>query len=88
MENSKLIKLLKSLSKQEIIRLKELVNSPYFNKNRNVMNLCEEILNFYPGFNSIEFTEENIYKKLFGSLTFDYFKIKNIISDLYGLAVT
>jgi len=86
MVNSKLVKLLKTFSKQEILKFKDFVNSPYFNKNRNVINLCEEVLTYGPGFDSAGFTEENVYRKIFGNEKFDYFKIKNIISDLFSLA--
>ncbi len=87
MRDIKLVKLLKTFSKTEIIKLKEFVNSPYFNKNLKVIKLAEEVLNYYPGFDSGDLTEENIYRKMFGDEKFDYFRIKNIISDLYQLAV-
>jgi hypothetical protein len=87
MVNTKLIKLLRTFSKKEITKFRDFVRSPYFNKNKNVVMLGEKVLGFYPGFNSELFTVENIYKKIFGSEVFDYFKIKNIISDLYQLAV-
>ncbi|MBK7255410.1 MAG: hypothetical protein IPI04_16235 [Ignavibacteria bacterium] len=84
MENTKLIKLLKSLSKSEIFRFRDFVSSPYYNKNQNVIKLCEKILNFYPGFDPVECNRRKIYS---GSClereVYNYFKIKNIISDLY-----
>lgn len=88
MENTKLVKLLKTLSKSEIIRFKDFVCSPYYNKNRNVITVAEEVLSFYPGFDKEGFTEENIYSRAFNGEKFDYFKIKNIISDIYQLAVS
>lgn len=86
MENTKLIKLLKSLSKSEIFRFRDFVSSPYYNKNQNVIKLCEKILNFYPGFDPDECNEENIFRQMFGKEKYNYFKIKNIISDLYQLS--
>ncbi len=86
MKKTKLITLLSTFSKQEINRLEEFVNSPFFNKNRNVINLCGEILPFWPDFNSVELTEEKIFKAIFPRERFDYFKIKNVISDLYALS--
>ncbi|MFZ1323382.1 MAG: hypothetical protein WAT71_17650 [Ignavibacteria bacterium] len=44
------------------------------------------ILNYYPEFNSKDFTEENIFKAVFKKEKYDYFKIKNIISDIYQLS--
>jgi hypothetical protein len=87
MNNSKLVKLLKTFSKQEIIRFGDFVHSPYFNKNKNVMAVAKAILSYYPDFEKTDFTEEIIYNKTFGKEKFDYFKIKNINSDIYQLAV-
>lgn len=86
MKKTKLITLLSTFSKQEINRLEEFVNSPFFNKNRNVINLCRAVLPFWPEFNSPELTEEKIFKAIFPRERFDYFKIKNVISDLYALS--
>ena len=88
MVNTKLVKLLQTFSKAEILKYRDYINSPYFNKNKNIASLGEEVISFYPEFNSNEFTEEDIYKKIFADEKFDYFKIKNFISDLYQLALS
>jgi len=87
MINTKLIKLLKTFSKKEIIKFAELIQSPYFNKNRSVTTLAEIILNYYPDFGREDFTEEIIFSKAFAGEQFNYFKVKNIISDIYQLAL-
>lgn len=86
MQKTKLVGLLKTLSKQEIVRLGDFIRSPYFNKNENNIRLAEAVLDYWPGFDSPEMTEEEIFKKIFPNEKFDYFKIKNIISDVYSLA--
>ncbi|HWA05518.1 MAG TPA: hypothetical protein VG961_03145 [Ignavibacteria bacterium] len=86
MKKTKLITLLSTFSRQEIYRFEEFVNSPYFNKNRNVINLCKALLPYWPGFDLAELTEENIFKLIYPNEKFEYFKIKNVISDLYALA--
>lgn len=88
MTNTKLVTLLKSLSKTEIQRFRELVNSPYFNKNKNVIRLCDELLKFHPLFDSDQCTEVMIFRKMFVKEEYNYFKIKNLISDLYQLSLT
>ncbi len=88
MENTKLVKLLKTFSNTEIIKFRDYISSPYFNKNKNVEALGEEVLNYFPEFASDEFTEERVFKKIFKNEKFDYFKIKNYISDLFQLAVS
>lgn len=88
MKNTKLTAVLKTFSKSEIVKFKDFVNSPYFNKNTNVIKLNEVILDYFPDFDSEKFTEENIFKKLFGKEKYNYFKIKNLISDLYQISLT
>lgn len=87
MKNTKLVSLLKSFSAAETAKFEEFVSSPFFNKNKNLVNLCSNILKYYPDFDSELFTEEQVYKKVYPGEKFDYFKIKNTISDLLALAL-
>ncbi len=87
MQNTKLVKLLKTFSGPEIKKFREFVISPYFNKNKNVIRLNDVLLKFHPDFDAKSFTEENIYSEVFGKGKFEYFKIKNISSDLYNLGL-
>ncbi|MEO8513117.1 MAG: hypothetical protein ABI543_06145 [Ignavibacteria bacterium] len=88
MKNTKLIKLIKTFSPSEFKKFGDFVNSPYFNKNKNIIKLNNELKKYFPKFDNEHLTEELIYKKVFGSGgKFDYFKIKNIISDLYNLGL-
>lgn len=80
--------MLKTFSKSEISKFKDFVHSPYFNKNQSVIKLCNEVLNYYPDFDSEECNEVSIFKNMFGKEKYNYFKIKNIISDLYQLSVS
>lgn len=88
MKNTKLISLLKTFSKEEIKRFRDFVYSPYFNKNKNVQRLNDVLTKFYPEYNSALPDEENIFKEIFPGEKFDYFKIKNISSDLYNLGLS
>lgn len=87
MINTKLIHLLKTFSKQEVKRFKDFVSSPYFNKSVLIIKLSEEVLKYYPDFESDNCTEENIFNKLFKNEVYNYFKLKNVISDLYQLSL-
>ena len=87
MENTKLISVLKTFTKPEVIKFREFVSSPFYNKNQKVLALCEEVLKHYPDFKKDECTDEKIFEKMFGNEEFNYFKIKNVISDLYQLSV-
>lgn len=88
MVNTKLITLLKTFSKSETGKFKDFVCSPFFNKNQSVIRLYEEVIKFYPVFDPELCKEEYIFKKIFGKEKYNYFKLKNIISDLYQLSLT
>lgn len=87
MKNTKLINLLNTFSPAEIKKFRDFTASPYFNKNKNVIRLCDEVIKFYPGFVSDKLNEEYLYSRVFGNEKYDYFKLKNIISDLYSLGL-
>jgi len=87
LKNTKLIKLLQTFSGVEMKKFRDFVKSPFYNKNKNVIRLNEVLIKHHPEFNSKTFTEENIYRFVFGSGKYDYFKIKNISSDLYNLGM-
>jgi len=86
LKNTKLIKLLQTFSSSEMKKFRDFVMSPYYNKNKNVIRLNEVLNKYHPEFDSKTFTDENIYTAVFGKGEFEYFKIKNISSDLYNLA--
>lgn len=85
MQNTKLIQLLKSFNPGEIKMFKDFVNSPFYNKNRNVISLYDYLKKYYPEFKEEKIQEELVFEKLFPGEKYDYFKLKNIISDLLVL---
>lgn len=85
MLNTKLVRLIKSLTPPEIREFKDFVNSPVFNKNKKVIALYDYLKEFYPEFTSNKLTQEAAFKKVFPDEKYDYYKIKNIISDLLML---
>ncbi len=87
MKDTKLIRLLGTFSGAEIKKFRDFVMSPYYNKNKNVIRLNEVLMKYYPDYDSKSFTEEHIYSEVFGAGKFDYYKIKNISSDLYNLGL-
>ncbi len=85
MQNTRLIRFLKSLNQTEIRQFSDFVNSPVFNKNQNLSELFEILYKYYPAFDLQDLNEEKLFKIIFGNNKFEYFKIKNLISDLFGL---
>jgi len=86
-KNTKLIKLLKTFSPAEIKRFRDFVKSPFYNKNKNVIRLNEALVKFYPVYDESKLDEDQISTRVFGREKYDYFRIKNVISDLYNLGI-
>ncbi|MEO8665973.1 MAG: hypothetical protein ABI462_10790, partial [Ignavibacteria bacterium] len=85
MKNTKLVQLLKTFSPAEMKEFKDFVSSPVFNKNKKVIRLYENLKKFYPGFNNPKLTDEKIFEVIFPGEKYNYFKIRNISSDLFAL---
>ncbi|MBL8008813.1 MAG: hypothetical protein JNJ56_14930, partial [Ignavibacteria bacterium] len=85
MQNTRLVKFLKSLNKNEIRQFRDFINSPSFNKNKNVTELFEILSEYYPEFEAPDMNEKKLYEIIFKNDNFEYFKIKNLISDLFAL---
>jgi len=86
MKDSKLIKILKTFSKEEITAFEKFIASPYFNTVKNYLTLFKELIKFYPGFDDNKLTSEYIFKKLFKKKPFNKQIIWNLTSGLEKLA--
>ncbi len=86
MHNTKLIQLLKSLSPAEFREFRDFVMSPVFNKNKKVISLFNTLKKFYPDFKNDSLKDVTIFGNTFPDEKYNYFKLKNIISDLYNLS--
>lgn len=64
MKNSKLIKILKKLSARELNRLYKYVQSPFFNKHEEVLQLCDVLMSYALDFEDATLTKEVIQQKL------------------------
>lgn len=65
MVNSKLILILKTLSKKEMKELKVFISTPIFNKNKDVINLLSILSKQHPEFLVKNLSHTNISKKLY-----------------------
>jgi hypothetical protein len=86
MINSKLIRVLRSFSKSEFNEFEKFVSSSYFVEGRIFLSLVTELKKYYPDFNSIKLTRENIYSALYPGKQFKDTVIFTITSGLYNLA--
>ena len=85
MIKSKTIDLLKSLDKSEMKELEDFVNSPFFNKNKNVRKLFAGLKPFYPEFENKKLTKEFLYSKIIPGKSFSDKTFRNLSSDLLAL---
>lgn len=85
MRHSKLIQALKTLNVKEFRRFCEFTESPFYNKNKSVRQLMKFLAKYYPKFDNEALTEENTYSKIFPGINFDYFKMRNLFSELFQL---
>lgn len=85
MKQSKLIKLLKGLTKEELLRFSKFVKSPFYNTNPTLVHFFEELKTAYPHFTASRIEKERIYKKLYPGKPFNYqmmSKLRLQLSDL------
>lgn len=85
MHKSSLLEILKTFTPKELIKFEDFVNSPYFNRNKNVISLFTEIKKYAQEFNDDNLRKEAVWKKLFPDKEFNYGIMKNLIFDLSKL---
>jgi hypothetical protein len=86
MQDSKLIEILKIFTPKEWKDFEKFVNSPYFSTGRDVSGMYAVLKKYYPDFTSDNLSKEKIFTSLFPSESFNEKKLKNITSDLTGMA--
>ncbi|MBK8703553.1 MAG: hypothetical protein IPN33_07960 [Saprospiraceae bacterium] len=87
MKNTKLVSLLKKLTTRERSKLRELVFSPFFNKNEKTQRLYAWLLPFAPAFDNDQLEKTIAFSTVFGETTsYDELAMNNAISDLLHLA--
>ena len=86
MLKSSLLEILRTFSKQELIKFEDFVRSPYFNKKENVLKLFLVVKEFATSFNDENLEKEKIWMNLFPGKEYNYGIMKNLIFDLNKLA--
>ncbi len=86
MKESKLITLLKSLKTKELRELKDYVESPFFNKQEEIVCLYQFLFNQAPYFSPQKIAKEKIFSVVFPSLPFNSKQLSYVFSDLLKLA--
>lgn len=71
MQNTKLVKLLRTFSTREVKDFEKFILSPYFLRGRNLLPLWKVLKKFYPSFDSPQLTKEKVFKKVHPGKKFD-----------------
>ncbi len=85
MFTSRIVQILRKLSTKERTRFREYVFSPFFNKNKKVQLLCDQLLKHAPDFKHKQLNRRLIHQKLFKGTPYKVAQINNLISDLLQL---
>jgi len=86
MLKSSLLEILRTFSKQELIKFEDFVMSPYHNKKENVVKLFLEIKRYAPSFTDTNLEKEKIWVKVFPGIEYNYGIMKNLIHELTKLS--
>lgn len=86
--NKKLINILATFSKKQLKNLALFLNSPYFNTNKQLINLFDILKKYHPDFNHRHFSSQKIFEQLFPGQSFNQAAITKISSKLYKQVAT
>lgn len=82
MPGTRLIKILKTLSTDEMNSFGVFLHSPFFKRSRNTIGLYNYLLDIHPEFKEELLDQIKVFKKLFPKEDFNERRIRNLISDL------
>jgi len=85
MESSKLIELLTTFSKEEIKLFADFLDSPYFNKSKDVIILFGYLKKHVPHFPPKHIKRQRVYKVMYGNTPYDKMKLNRLMSNLLKL---
>ena len=82
MESSKLIRLLKSLKRNELKPLKRFLSSPYFNSRQRLLDLYLILTKYHPDYKNKLLQKERVWKSLYPDKKFQAKKMTDLMSEL------
>lgn len=86
MNNSKLIEILKTFSKQELKEFENFLSSPFFKKQRNLVPLFKLLKQSFPEFNASSVEKEKLYKKLYPGEKYNDQIMRTLSSEMVKMA--
>jgi hypothetical protein len=85
MIDSKIVEVLKTLSKDEMKDLGKMTESSYFVQRKKVAELFKELSKFYPDFNNPSLSDEKVYSRIFPGEKYNEQVLRKLSSELYKL---
>lgn len=85
MFKSKVIDILKTFTNDELKSFRDFLNSPFHNKNKNVIKLFSALKEYYPDFDSDKLSKEKVYNKLFKGKKYNDLVMRILLSNLVTL---
>lgn len=81
MQESKSLKLLKLLDKEELRRFKKLLQSPFFTTNSHLLKIYEYLIKYAPNYDSPKITKSLIFTYLFPNKTYNDNKLRMLLRE-------
>jgi hypothetical protein len=76
------IEIIKTFSKDEFKRFVDFAESPYFNKNSNLLKTVKYLKRISPEFKGDKLEDEKMWTAVFGKKDFNYGVMKNLTHEL------
>jgi hypothetical protein len=86
MQDSKLIEILKTFSKNEWKQFEKFIASPFFNNGRNYIPLYKQLQRYHPKFDNPKLTYEYLYQRIYPGRKFNKQVMWNMASELEKLS--
>ena len=84
MQDSKIIRLLKSLDSSEMRLLHKYLRSPFFNYSTAVLSLYEYLRKFHPSFSGPDLERKQVYSKIFPGKSYRDKTFRNLLHEFLG----
>jgi hypothetical protein len=85
MHRYKIIGMLKSFTDEEIFRFRDFLSSPYYNKNKKLLTLYNELLKYYPEFSSESLNKNNLFRSIYRDEDYNDSTFRNLAAQLLNL---
>ena len=82
----KALRIITSLNRDELNSFEKFVQSPFFNKSKDVVKLFNSVKKYHPDFENPKLSFEKIYAKLYPGKKYTEGTIRNLFSELGNLA--